>query len=156
MLEPPREGELDRFWSKVDRSGGLEACWPWLGAQSNYGYGSLTRRQHRVSATRLIYSWLVALIPEGLCVLHRCDNPPCVNPTHLCKTHKANSEDMARKDRSAFGVKQGAVKLDNARVLRMRAEHAAGATQQSLADKFGVHIMTVNAVVRYQTWRRVK
>lgn len=101
-----------RFWAKVDKNGpiplrypDLGSCWIWLGATSGRtGYGQLTLHNQRWLAHRR--SWVLAglgdlpPIYEGdLC--HRCDNPPCVRPSHLfLDTHKANMHDSIAKGRA--------------------------------------------------------
>lgn len=77
----------DRFWSKVDRSGGPDNCWPWLPAKDPGSYGTFDQtRAHRVA-----YELLVGSIPEGLCLDHLCRHPVCVNPAHLEPvTHREN------------------------------------------------------------------
>jgi hypothetical protein len=96
-----------RFDTKVDRSSGASACWPWTGARKNGwgGYGLIMAgakgagvlRAHRVA-------WVLAnerAIPEGMVVLHTCDNPVCCNPTHLrLGTQSDNSLDMHAKGRA--------------------------------------------------------
>ena len=84
------------FWEKVDKhaEGG---CWVWTGTRQVFGYGISLRYRlaHRVS-------WEIANgpIPDGLWVLHRCDNPPCVNPAHLfLGTQTENMRDMTAKGR---------------------------------------------------------
>ena len=73
------------FWSKVER-GAADECWLWQGATNGagkgLGHGQITVVGARVLAHR--YSWELAhgSLPEGMFVLHRCDNPPCINPAH--------------------------------------------------------------------------
>ena len=94
-----RKSIEDRFWEKVDKSGD---CWIWIGAKNGWGYGILSRGtgMGRVRAHRLSYELANGAIPDGLFVLHKCDNPPCVRPDHLfVGDHAANMQDMHRKDR---------------------------------------------------------
>jgi len=72
-----------RFWPKVDRSGGSDACWPWTGARMIFGHGSFWLGTRNVPAHRFSYERLVGPIPDGLQLDHLCRNPPCVNPAHL-------------------------------------------------------------------------
>ena len=90
----------DRFWSKVKKSKG---CWEWQACTNEAGYGIVgvggkrTDRAHRVS-WRLRYGE----IPEGLFVLHRCDNRKCVRPSHLfVGTNQDNVDDMVAKGRNS-------------------------------------------------------
>ena len=77
-------------------------CWGWIGATSS-GYGRLGRGgrgEGLVYAHRLSWELRNGPIPEGMCVLHRCDNPPCSNPDHLFLGTKAdNNRDMSVKGR---------------------------------------------------------
>jgi len=90
--------DADRFWKKVDKSGD---CWLWIsGRDRPGGYGQFSCAGKQIRAHR--YSWELhnGSIPEGLWVLHRCDNPPCVNPAHLfIGDRKANMDDAAAKGR---------------------------------------------------------
>lgn len=109
----PRE----RFWSKVDRSGGPSACWPWTSAFKGQGYregrayGGFSLYGKYVSAHRLAYELSIAPIPDDLHVMHLCDEPSCCNPLHMSLgTAADNLGDMALKGRGTagglpFGVK---------------------------------------------------
>lgn len=88
------------FWPKVDQSAGEAACWPWQGAISSWGYGTVNFRGHGYGAHKLAWMMANGEVPEGLCVLHRCDNRPCCNPGHLfLGTKKDNGQDAKQKGR---------------------------------------------------------
>jgi len=96
---PPEE----RLWLRVEKGA---SCWLWSGKVDRSGYGSLWVRGGKVQAHR--FSWFLAKgpVPSGLCVLHSCDFPACVNPAHLfLGTRGDNNRDRARKGRSAKGDK---------------------------------------------------
>ena len=95
------EHAIDRFWEKVDRSGGPDACWLWTASTRRKGYGQFALRNNKpIPAHRAIWIMVNGEIPDGLCVLHRCDVPGCVNPAHLfLGTKRDNSVDMAIKGR---------------------------------------------------------
>jgi hypothetical protein len=94
----------ERFWRYVDRSGGPDACWEWTGARLAAGYGVFAPRHHKlVYAHRFSYTLNHGPIPEGLWVLHRCDNPPCVNDAHhFLGTAMDNSQDRDDKGRGRW------------------------------------------------------
>jgi hypothetical protein len=90
----------DRFWSKVDRSGGPDACWPWMAYRNRDGYGSFRVDDHTESAHRVAWVEENGPVPEGMDVLHHCDNPPCCNPRHLfLGTAADNARDSVAKGR---------------------------------------------------------
>ena len=92
---------MDRLWSRVDKTGD---CWVWTGATTTAGYGEIRFGGKVVRVHRLVYELTVGPIPEGMGVLHRCDNPPCCRPDHLfLGTQRDNARDMVAKGRKRGG-----------------------------------------------------
>ena len=135
---------VERFWARVNKT---DDCWLWTGAQIK-GYGDLrintTARQlaHR-------FSWELhsGHIPQGLHVLHRCDNPPCVRPDHLfLGTNNDNVMDMVVKGRAGK-------KLSPEIVVTIRREYASSQiSQRELAIKYGVSKTTMEKLLTWKTW----
>jgi len=105
--------QLDQFWSKVDKTIHPNGCWIWTAAKDQHGYGRCgtvhgTNKAHRIS-------WMIknGFLPkshscQGVCILHKCDNPSCVNPDHLeTGTQGDNMRDAAKKGRTASGDNTG-------------------------------------------------
>lgn len=87
------------FWEKVNIRG-AEECWEWHAGRNRYGYGNFKCKGKTISAHRLAWSLTHGEIPPGLCVCHKCDNPPCCNPAHLfLETSKGNTRDSVSKGR---------------------------------------------------------
>ena len=148
----------ERFWARVDRSGGPDACWPWLGSRHEFGYGwfwcdGKNRGAHRVALELSSGQGL----PAGLSACHHCDNPGCCNPRHLfAGTVADNQRDMAAKGRSTagrfVGEKHPLAKLTYADVRAIREMAAAGARTRTIAESFGVTPSTVNGIVAGRSW----
>lgn len=152
--------QLKRFWSNVDKRG-PEECWPWLGHEANGGYGELYFDGSQQRAHRVSWQLHKGSIPEGLCVLHRCDYAPCCNPNHLfLGTRKENMDDMARKGRRrnvpAIGEANGSAKLSEADVRLIRRIYSRReCTQIELAKRFKVKQATISSVVLGKSWRHI-
>lgn len=139
----------DRLWSKVDIQS-PDDCWEWLAGKTRDGYGVIKKGNRYIYAHRLSWKLNRGTIPNGLCVLHYCDNPGCVNPAHLfLGTHADNVADRTSKGRSAS-------KLNVNQVIAIRNEYAQGfINQRELATKYKVHSSNIGLVVRRKTWRHI-
>ena len=163
----------ERFRAKVDTNGPvpphrahLGQCWTWTGSADRRGYGQVRaagRGSRLLKAHRV--AWAMAngpLAPEVL-VLHRCDNPGCVRPSHLFEgTQKDNCQDARSKGRLVFqvspelyrrGEQVHGAKLTASKVEEIRRLHGIGLTQAALAKRFGVSQQAVSSLVRGKTWR---
>ena len=143
---------MERFWSKVDKRG-PDDCWEWIGAKDGHRpnakpYGILwTQGSHatrkRIKAHRLSYELHYGPIPEGLVVMHKCNNPGCVNPAHLMVgTPKKNLQDAS--DDGLFKSR----KLTTEDVEDIRWVCGLGASQSEVARQYKVHHSLVNKIVR--------
>ncbi len=146
----------DRFWSKVQK-GGEDDCWLWTGATQKFGYGYLanTRRCGAYKAHRLSYELNIGEIPNGMCVCHKCDNPPCVNPNHLfLGTIADNNEDKRLKgrieDRSNEANSNSKLNFDLAQ--QIRELYKTGLSQTKIAKIFGVSQNAISNVVNNIRW----
>lgn len=128
-------------------------CWLWDGFLDKGGYGHISIKGWPVRAHRA--SWLAyrGEIPDGLCVLHECDVPSCINPSHLfLGTDEDNMRDRARKNRVAFGTRSGQSKLKPDQVLAIRASDLS---DRELARLYGVSAPSISSIRRRQTWARL-
>ena len=152
----------DRFWAKVDKSGGPDACWEWVGARNNgYGWFRLDGKAQR--ASRVVWAWEHGAIHGGKCVCHHCDNRACVNPAHLfLGTVLENNLDMIAKRRDGPRVhperrpraeRHGRVKLSRKSVDDIVARYSRGGiSQAALAKAYGVSQSNVWKIVTGITW----
>jgi hypothetical protein len=143
---------LNKFWSKVKKT---EKCWIWEGGRADTQYGEIGLNGKTIYAHRASYEICNGEIPKGLFVLHRCDNPPCVNPKHLwLGTQAENIQDCISKGRArrAYGENTRASKLtrDQATyILSMKGK----LSQRKLGDIFGVTHGTIGAIQHGRTWK---
>lgn len=131
----------ERFWSRVLRAGDDE-CWIWTGTSSaRGGYGLMPVNGRSTRVPRIAWELHNGVIPSGMCVLHRCDNPKCVNPGHLfLGTHHDNALDRKLKERTF-------AKLTHVQAATIRSEVEAGATQTSVAKRYAVSVRTIYRIV---------
>lgn len=151
-----------RFWANIVK-GEANECWGWVGYRctTRGGYGALSGEKppyRPVSAHRLSYEIHKGPIPDGLCVLHRCDNPPCTNPEHLFLGDRGdNARDMARKGRwrngGLRGEDCGRAKLSAAQAREIVSLYRAGGeTHKSLGVRFRVSPSAIRFVLTGRTW----
>lgn len=130
-------------------------CWFWTAHADHNGYGRVSWGGHRgVKATRA--SWEIATgSPPSAQVLHKCDQPLCVNPAHLfLGTAADNHADKARKGR-ARGSANGYAYLTDEIVRTILVRRRAGATLGALATEFGLTKQHVHAITARKLWRHV-
>jgi len=97
---------MSRFFAKIDKANGPNACWPWTGQKNKAGYGRLMVNRKRVNAHRLAWQFEFGIPPKHLFVCHHCDTPCCCNPRHLfLGTALENTQDCIRKGRFTSGLK---------------------------------------------------
>ena len=143
---------IDRFISSYVSGSG---CWLWAGNIDKDGYGRFgldgkTQRAHRVA-----YQFFCGKIPKGMCVLHQCDVPACVNPDHLwLGTNSENTQDRCKKGRSgrSKGEKNGGSKLTELQVSEIRQRLKAGEKSQSIASIYGMSNTTVWRIGKGKRW----
>jgi hypothetical protein len=160
--------DIERFWPKVDRSGGPDACWPYVGCRDAKGYGkfSVCRNNNSRSNGAHRVSWVIqnGEIPdETPVIMHACDNPPCCNPNHLnAGTRSENNTDCATKGRHRAipPVLPGAIsphaKLTEPDVIAIRSAFANREGQAELAIRFGVTQSAISLIVNYKTWKNTE
>lgn len=146
----------ERFFLYVEQG---EACWTWIGATDRYGRGRFRNPGGTCVAPRLAWEFENGPVPEGLRVLHSCDNPNCVNPDHLwIGTQRDNLDDMRKKNRHhhppvMFGESNPFSKLTKDNVIEIRA--STNKTNVELGARFNVHPNTISYVRSGKTWGHV-
>lgn len=149
---------VDRFWSYVDR-GSENDCWLWTGARNRDGYGCF-RLPHRGMATASRLALILATGEDAgkRHVLHRCDNPPCCNPSHLYfGTNVENVADKVGRGRQRTGdqrgERNGAAKLSASDLATIVARFRAGWSNVKIAEDLPVSHSMVSKIRRGHMWR---
>jgi hypothetical protein len=152
----PRGGHnrntLDVFWQRVDKNGD---CWLWQGRLGGGGYGHFDYQGKTWLAHRLAYWIEHGGIPDGMDILHHCDNPRCVRPGHLVAgTATDNMQDMLRKGRANKPSKErsGLARTTMNDVREIRRLYRLGATQVMLGKQFDLDQTTISLIVNNRTW----
>ncbi len=158
------------FWARVEKSDG---CWLWRGKVNGDGYGMVSLRSKLLGAHRAVWMLEVGPIPDGLCVLHRCDVRNCVRPDHLfLGTKLDNHRDMVAKGRARYvrsgvaevaatvpgafrGSKNARSKLTEETVKVVRRLWEDGLSHDDLAYLFGVSDTAIRLAITRKTWSHV-
>jgi len=161
---------LNRFLNKIEMRKPSQ-CWQWLGSFFPTGYGQFAVDKHNIRAPRLAYELFRGPIPMGLNVLHRCDNPGCVNPAHLfLGTPRDNTRDTFRKGRRTqntpefwrnhpelcpYGERNPNAKLRMADVTEIRRLYKDGEISKSkLGRRFRVSATAICDIIHKKTWKK--
>ncbi|WP_324101275.1 HNH endonuclease signature motif containing protein [Noviherbaspirillum sp.] len=104
---------------EVDEKSG---CWNWAKYKNKDGYGGVWYQGKMRRAPRVAFEAFLTPIPDGKLVLHKCDNPACINPDHLfLGTHRDNAEDRNRKQRQTQGERHPNAKLSAEQVRQYKS-----------------------------------
>lgn len=149
----------ERFWNRVSKVPHPKGCWEWTAGLHSFGYGlvELQVDGYRLSGShRVSWYYHYHIIPSQW-VLHKCDNPKCVNPDHLFEgTHEDNMRDMTSKGRGNIGSAHGLARLNESMVRTIREQYAqGGCSYRSLGEQYNVSAGTIRFVVQRKTWKHV-
>jgi hypothetical protein len=146
-IKKERKTPEERFWGKVDKGGDGE-CWEWLGGYNTHEYGGITVDGKQIGSHVFSYVLHKGAVPDGMVVMHTCDNPHCVNPKHLqAGTWKDNMQDKTEKGRSNY--KGISFRLSNEAKSEIIALYATGKYRRTdLAARFSVTQSTIGNVLR--------
>jgi hypothetical protein len=152
---------IDRFFERITKLK-EDGCWLWNGMLDKHKYGIMTTRINNIPknifAHRISYFIYFGEFDEKLCVLHKCDNPSCVNPNHLfLGTQLDNIADCVSKGRASGGSSKGsankAAKLsenDVVEILKLCDE--GGTTFKEMAEMYGVSPRTIEGIAYHLSW----
>jgi hypothetical protein len=148
-----------RLWAAIDKDypGG---CWQWLGALQRDGYAHFTRDGKTFSLHRYLYERLIGPIPDGLDLLHSCDNRACVYPGHMTPgTHQENMADCKAKRRHTFGERNTSAVLTEEMVRQIRQEFRYFTPRRTnarqIAARLGLRHETVYNAATGRTWKHL-
>lgn len=150
--EAYRKKTVLRIYDKVSYVGD---CWLWKGSLRPDGYGTIIYKQKHALAHRVAFTVFVSPIHNNLHVLHRCDNPACVNPYHLyLGTHQDNMKDRQVRQRGnqPKGSKRKNAKLTEEKVISIKADSR---THKEIAQTYNVDETLISQVKRGIVWKHV-
>lgn len=143
-----------RIWRKIKWEG---RCLIWTGTVNYGGYGQVSIDGRKRLLHRLSWETARGPIPDGLWVLHKCDNRRCVRMSHLfLGTHADNMADCVRKGRQRKGTVIECAKLDDDKVRQIRDLYSRGGISHAkLGLAYGVDAKAIANAVNRRTWKHV-
>lgn len=155
----------ERFNCSVDKDGPIQPhakhlgqCWTWIGSRNGCGYGQIDMNKKHHHAHRVSWMLHCGAIPDGMLVLHACDNKGCVRPSHLfLGNHRDNLMDADRKGINPIkrGEKFMTAKLKAVQVLEIRKLRGEGMSASTLARRFNVSTNNIYPICLRQTWKHI-
>jgi len=134
-------------------------CWLWLGSVNEHNYGRVIYKGKRIYAHRHSWEAFNGEIPEGLKVLHKCDNPLCINPDHLfLGTQSDNMKDKVSKNRQhrLKGEDHGQSTLTDKDVLEIRNKYIPRKyTAKILSKEYNTSIQNIRSILYRRSWRHL-
>ena len=161
-----RDSLQNRLWAKIEKREANE-CWEWKGNKNNKGYGMirLGGSAPKVLAHRVSFEMSKGEIPDGMIIMHSCDNPACCNPDHLSLgTMKLNHKDMVDKGRRKIGwnpdnkpphkrgEEHGFSKLTEKQALEIKFSIEK---TKFLIEKYGLERSTIKRIRSGRSWKHL-
>lgn len=150
---------IDRVFKFIDK-GPEDSCWNWTSNKSNNGYGQVHVQKSSGLSTvahRVVWQLVCGDIPEGLKVLHSCDNRLCCNPKHLfLGTDADNTADMMAKGRHRHGLGLRKGKVKRLRKSDIDLIRASSLSRSELSSLLGVSLQSIYRTRANRTWKMDK
>lgn len=146
-----------RFWDKVHKIVDLDACWPWIAANTVRGYGCFWYHGKYVSSHRFAYALANHRQIEELKVIrHKCDNKICCNPKHLEEGSQVdNMRDFYERQFHNWGETSSGAKLTEAQVIEIRKRAATGESHSGMAKDYCVGRRQIDRIANRTSWTRL-
>ena len=157
--KPPKYKSLKHYLAGSFTKGSASDCWIWTRSFKQYGYGNAWWEGKHHVAHRLVYEFFIGKIPKGLNACHKCDNPACVNPSHIfLGTSEENNLDRKLKGRNADtkGSKNPFSKLNEEQVKDIKSRLNQGEKGAAIGLMYGVSKHAIWRIKAGKNWSHIK